>query len=206
MLLADFPHGAVLLEVLHQEARGQPPADLELAVAAGLRARQHVAGHVARDDPDVPSAERWRVFTDRHRDTVGFLSGRTRRAPDVQRPFRRSRGDERGQDRLGEHPEHPGIPEKRRLVVRHRLHDSPVEIAERSAAEAGDHLLERGESLLARQRIEPRFDEVFLAGLERQRRLIADQVADVAVVARRHDRRRSYGGHAPAGGGASRAR
>ena len=127
-----------------------------------------------------------KVIAQHHRDAVGLLPARARRAPDVQRPLRASTRQQLGHHRVPQHPEHADIPEERRLVVRHRFCDPAVEIAEGHRPQVLDQLLERGKSLLARERLETRFDEIFLAGLEQQRRVFPHEVSDVVELAGGH--------------------
>ena len=94
-------------------------------------------------------------------------------------PLRGPARHEFGQHRVPEHREHAHIPEEGGLVVRHRFRDAAVEIAERDRPQVLDQALERGESFLARERFETRFDQIFLAGLEQQRRVFPHEVSDV---------------------------
>src|SRR5262249_20790365 len=128
--------------VLHEQAWRHTPADLDMAVSAGLGASQHLPGEIAGRDLDVPAGKRWKMFLKEHGDAVRFLTARASRAPHVQAPFPRSVGDERRQNGLSEHAIHTCVSEEIGLVVRQRLNDLPVELAKWTMTQLQDHLLE----------------------------------------------------------------
>ena len=61
-----------------------------------------------------------------------------------------------------------------------------MEIAEGHRPQVLDQTLEGGKSLQARERLETRFDEIFLAGLEQQRRVFPHEVPDVVELTGGH--------------------
>src|SRR5207245_5665321 len=78
------------------------------------------------------------------------------------------------------------IAEERCLIVGHRLHDFSMEVAERTATQASDHLQVRRKPFLAGQRLEARFDQVLLAGLQGQGAPGANQFSNVIEIVRHH--------------------
>ena len=81
-LLIDDPLGPFLAEIFHQQRRGKTPIHFQLAVPTGAGAFDHRLGEIGCDESDLPIADGWDTFEQRHRDSVRLLPARTRGAPD----------------------------------------------------------------------------------------------------------------------------
>jgi hypothetical protein len=111
----------VFFEVLHEIRDRKSSIHLDLQVASGLRAREHVARQVGREDADAPIVERREVFGQQHRERIWLLTGRRRRAPDREFAPGAARGHQAGNYFRSQQVERRSIPEEGRLVRRHRL-------------------------------------------------------------------------------------
>src|SRR6266540_2634155 len=197
------PVHALLGEVLDEHGGRQPAVDLELAVAALPGAGEHRGRQVGRQDADLPPGQLAEVLGQEHRQAVGLLAARAGGRPDVQATLAPAPLDQAGQDLLAQRLPERRVAEEQRLVGGDRLDHLGVQRAVAEAAELGDQVGHGAHALLAHQPGQPRLDQVLLAGLQHDGRLLPHQPAQVVEL---------EGGHAhvpcspPSSGSAARGR
>jgi DNA-binding CsgD family transcriptional regulator len=125
----DLEPTADRLQVPAAHPLWQPPADLEGAVDALLRAVQGVGADVRGEHSELPAEQLGEALADQHRDAVDLLAGGARRRPDPKGLLLPSSLHEGGQDLVLEGLEIGPIAKKRGLVGCHGVDNGVCELA-----------------------------------------------------------------------------
>ncbi len=183
----ELPELALLREILHQQMDRQAALHFELAEQAGLGLFQHRLRQIGGDDLDPPAGEQRGHFLQQHRDRIGLLPGRRRRAPDPQGTARGARLRQRRQHRILQMIERDLVAKEEGLVGGHgfdHFRSQRFGAALHPLHELGNAV----EIRPARQRQQAALDQILLVGREIEAGTLLQQLTQILVVQRRHER------------------